>query len=47
MTRTGERLYLTTHRYRPSHDGSRATPVSPSPFLRLLPPQLVEVRRGL
>jgi len=47
MTRTRERLYLTTHRYRPSHDGSRATPVSPSPFLRLLPPQLVEVRRGL
>jgi DNA helicase-2/ATP-dependent DNA helicase PcrA len=47
MTRTRERLYLTCHRYRPSTDGAKATSVFPSPFLQLLPPQLVELRRGL
>jgi DNA helicase-2/ATP-dependent DNA helicase PcrA len=47
MTRTRERLYLTTHRYRTSYDGSKVAAVPPSPFLRLLPPQLVEVRRSL
>jgi len=47
MTRTRERLYLTTHRFRSSPDGEGAMAISPSPFLRLLPPQLVEVRRSL
>ena len=47
MTRTRERLYLTTHRYRTSQDGTKATAVAPSPFLKLLPAELVEVRRSI
>jgi DNA helicase-2/ATP-dependent DNA helicase PcrA len=47
MTRARERLYLTTHRYRTSPDGRGAIAVAPSPFLKLLPPQLLEVRRSL